>query len=148
MQFKDYSKQVVEKINRQFVQYLVACGMEISSKAKRGLESGRGRASGDLARNISYEVNEMLLRLRVGVELLYGKFVEGILGGRLRPGATKRYFVPYSVAPTLKLWASRHGKEVPEHGGGLLVWGYFRPFMSNAWTNSIGFLKSIKRFLK
>ncbi len=128
---------------------LLRTALQIETAAKKRLiwrvakGAPGGRATGRMANSIRHEPARPqwwgdTLDLTVGVGVKYAKYVEGY------PRFPRRHFVPFAVAPGLKLWLARHGVEVKEGSKGIMTGGaisgtkFFEPAANEVLPGAVG----------
>jgi hypothetical protein len=153
----NWDKRAITNLYRSAVRFLTKGSLLIVNYARGNLKVGTGqkdggRASGMLARSINFSIDDKALVARIGSNLLYAKYVEGIIDGQVRPGATRRYFVPFRVAHTFERWAARRGFQTKTKSGkvtgGMWVWGYRIPFLSKAYAQARDELKRMAKEIR
>jgi hypothetical protein len=95
---------------------------------RRGVDGPGGRFTGRLAGSIAVNIKDRGLAADIGPGVKYAKHVEGV------PQPPRRQFVPFSIAPELRIWLERHGVPVPPNAKGWMVGGErsSTPFMRPA----------------
>lgn len=120
--YRSYRKKAEKRIEKVIGGWMYRTIRGIEGQAKKLAPVGMGTMRRTIRAYFNWPVSTVV------VNVPYARFVEGY------PKITRKHFHSWRNDPTFRNWARRRGFDTSQAGGGLLTWGYKKPFFSNAVT--------------